>query len=72
MNSISRRKAILAAAIRLTSRLPTIDAHASSLAPGSSTGLRFQIDRDSKGVYHWKLKAANVKVIATGEEAYTA
>ena len=71
LNSITRRKAILATAIGLTALLPIVDAHASGLAPGSSAGLKFQMYRDSKGGYRWKLKAANGKVIATGGEAYT-
>ncbi len=71
MNSITRRRAILATAIGLSALLPTVDAEASSASPSSSAGLKFQMYRDSKGGYRWKLKAANGKVIATGGEAYT-
>ncbi len=69
MNSITRRRAILATAIGLGALLPTLEAGAST-AP--SAGLKFQVYRDSKGGYRWKLKAANGKVIATGGESYTA
>lgn len=69
MNLITRRKAILATAMGLGALLPTLEAGAST-APGA--GLKFQIYRDSKGGYRWKLRAANNKVIATGGESYTA
>lgn len=72
MSSMTRRRAILAAAIGLTSLLPTVEAHSTSPAPASSAGLKFQMYRDSKGGYRWKLKAGNGKVIATGGESYTA
>ena len=72
MNPITRRRAILATAIGLTSLLPTTDAGASIQPTAPSAGLKFQMYRDSKGGYRWKLKSANGKVIATGGESYTA
>ena len=72
MDPITRRNAILATAIGLASLLPTVEAHSTSLPSESSAGLKFQMYRDSKGGYRWKLKAGNGKVIATGGESYTA
>jgi len=72
VNPITRRRAILATALGLGALLPTLEAGTASASPVSIAGLKFQIYRDSKGGYRWKLKATNGKVIATGGESYTA
>lgn len=72
MNPMTRRKAILTTAIGLSSLFPTVEANASSRTSEPSAGLKFQMYRDGKGGYRWKLKAGNGKVIATGGESYAA
>jgi uncharacterized protein YegP (UPF0339 family) len=68
MNSISRRTALTTAVAALATAL--VDPPVALASQRSS--LKFEIYRDSKGGFRWRLKAANGRVIATSGEGYKA
>ena len=67
MTSLPRREALKSAAMALG--LLTLGG-AAAAAQGS--GLKFEIYKDSKGGFRWRLKASNGRVIGSSGEAYKA
>lgn len=70
MPTISRRRVLAVAAVALGLR-PT-DSVSGAVAPDLFAGLRFEIYRDGRSKYRWRLKAGNGRVIATSGEGYQA
>jgi len=71
MTDMTRRRAILLAAVGALALVPARTARAAGTVFAPVTGLRFEIYRDSKNNFRWKLKAANGRVVATSGEGYT-
>lgn len=65
---MTRRRAVLTAGALLS----TLAARALGMTPEQSGSLRFEIYRDNRANYRWRLKAANGRVIATSGEGYKA
>ncbi len=68
MTSITRRSA-LGAAVALVGGILTSPGSADAME--QKGGLRFELYRDSRKGFRWRLKSANGRVLATGGEAYS-
>ena len=70
MSTIPRRRAlaIVGAAVGLLNPIRL----AGAVAPVLTAGLRFEIYRDARSKFRWRLKAGNNKVIGTSGEGYQA
>lgn len=63
MTSMNRRRALLLAVAATGALLPRA---------AYAAGLQFQISKNKKGEFRWKLRAGNNKVLATSSEGYQA
>lgn len=72
MSTISRRAAFktAAAAFGLLAIVP-MNSSAATLAT-QAAGLKFEVYKDGRGGFRWRLKAGNGKVVATSGEGYKA
>lgn len=70
MTSWTRRSALMAVASSLALLVPSVAVGAAT--KGESAGLQFEIYRDSRKQFRWRLKAANGHVLATSSEGYKA
>lgn len=72
MLTLSRRSILKlgATALGVLGSAPALGAE--SQAPVGASGLRFEIYRDTRRRFRWRLKAANGRVIATSGEGYAA
>jgi uncharacterized protein len=71
-STILRRSVLkaAAAALGLPAIAPTTGSAATLITPGS--GLKFEVYKDGRGGFRWRLKAGNGKVVATSGEGYKA
>jgi len=63
MSSMNRRRALLLAVAATGALLPRA---------AYAAGLQFQISKNKRGEFRWKLRAGNNKVLATSSEGYQA
>jgi len=63
MSSMNRRRALLLAVAATGTLLPRA---------AYAAGLQFQISKNKRGEFRWKLRAGNNKVLATSSEGYQA
>ena len=72
MTTTIPRRAVLkaAAALGLLAIVPMTGSAATPIAQGA--GLKFEVYKDSRGGFRWRLKAGNGKVVATSGEGYKA
>jgi len=68
--TIPRRAVLKGAALGLLAIVPMGDSAATPIAQGA--GLKFEVYKDSRGGFRWRLKAGNGKVVATSGEGYNA
>jgi uncharacterized protein YegP (UPF0339 family) len=62
------RRAVLKTAAAAFGLLTIVPVATSAAVPGTQgAGLRFEMYKDTRGEFRWRLKARNGKVIATGE-----
>lgn len=70
MTTLTRRSAVMAAASALAFLVPSVAVGAAT--HGVSASLQFEIYRDRRKQFRWRLKAANGHVLATSSEGYKA
>lgn len=72
MTTISRRAVLLLTAVGAGALLPAFGSEAFGTSPLQRGGLQFEIYRDRRGAYRWRLKAANGQPIADSGQGYQA
>ena len=70
MRTLTRRSAVMVAASSLAVLVPKFAVGAATNV--ESAGLQFEIYRDSRKQFRWRLKSANGQVIATSGGGYKA
>jgi uncharacterized protein YegP (UPF0339 family) len=70
MSDITRRTALKTAARIVSVLIPAVAFPSHSSGTTQDSTLKFEIYKDSRGGFRWRLKAANGRVVATSGEAY--
>jgi uncharacterized protein YegP (UPF0339 family) len=72
MTTLTRRSALAAFAAAAGLRIPSASFGFDDPSPDQRPALRFELYRDSRRLFRWRLKAANGRILGTSSEGYTA